>query len=160
MGTRSEPPTTNATGESSGGLPDEVFLVPWPDEVIEKLGYDPRSMYVETCWLPILGPTATWLYRRLGSWAEYNPDGLSLDMTDLAVSLGLGEGLGRNSLLNKGIERLTRFEVARWDVGQLAVRTALPALPERYAERLSYSSRRLHDEFIRRPKGDLRGRSV
>jgi hypothetical protein len=81
-------------------------------------------------------------------------------MTDLAVSLGLGEGLGRNSLINKAIERLTRFEVARWElIGQLAVRTALPLLPERLAGRLSYSARRMHEEFSRRPKGDL-GRSA
>ena len=26
----------------------------------------------------------------MGSWAEFNPDGITIDLTDLAVSLGLG----------------------------------------------------------------------
>jgi hypothetical protein len=143
---------------ATGELPAELQVVPWRDEVIEQLGFGPRSMYVETCWLPVIGPTATWLFRRLGSWAEFNPDGTTVDVTDLAVLLGLGEGLGRHSLLNKSLERLIRFEVARWQqVGELAVRTALPQLPERLASRLPYSSRRYHEAMIRRPMGDLPG---
>jgi hypothetical protein len=160
METRSEPPSNSATGGLRGELPNEAFLVPWHDEVTEKLGYAPRSMYVEMCWLPILGPTATWLYRRLGSWAEFNEGGVNVDMTDLAVSLGLGEGLGPHSKIGRAIERLTRFDAARWHTGELAVRTALPALPQRHLGRLSYSSRRLHEEFTRRPNGDIPRRSA
>ncbi len=142
-------------------LPAEIKVEPWIDEVIEANGFGPRSTYVEMCWLPTLGPTATWLYRRLGSWAEYNPEGVTVDTTDLAVSLGLGEGLGRHSKLSHAVERLLRFEVVRWqDVGELAVRTALPLLPQRHVERLSYSTRRLHEEFSRRPKGDIPRRSA
>jgi hypothetical protein len=33
-------------------------IVPWRDEVIDELGHDPRSHYVETFWLPVLGPSA------------------------------------------------------------------------------------------------------
>ena len=161
METRSEPPIRSVTGAPRGELSNDIFLVPWHDEVIEPLGFGPRSVYVETCWLPVLGPTATWLYRRLGSWAEFNPNGISIDMTDLAISLGLGEGLGKQSLLARSLERLVRFEVARFQaVGELAVRTALPLLPHRHVERLSYSARRFHDEVARRPKADLPGRSV
>jgi hypothetical protein len=29
---------------------------PWPDSVIDALGHDPRSAYVERFWLGILGP--------------------------------------------------------------------------------------------------------
>jgi hypothetical protein len=125
METRSEPPTNGASREQPAELPNEAVLVPWHDDVIEQLGYGPRSMYVETCWLPVLGPTATWLFRRLGTWAEHNEDGTTIDMTDLAVSLGLGEGLGKQSQLSRSLERLIRFEVAQWrQVGELAVRTA------------------------------------
>jgi hypothetical protein len=28
----------------------------WPDPVIHGVGHDPRSAYVETFWLPVLGP--------------------------------------------------------------------------------------------------------
>ncbi len=29
---------------------------PWPDGVIDALGHDPRSAYVEQFWLGVLGP--------------------------------------------------------------------------------------------------------
>ena len=29
---------------------------PWPDPVIDEVGHDPRSAYVETFWLAVLGP--------------------------------------------------------------------------------------------------------
>ena len=32
---------------------------PWPDPVIDALGHDPRSAYVEQYWLGILGPPTT-----------------------------------------------------------------------------------------------------
>ena len=32
---------------------------PWPDPVIDALGHDPRSAYVEQYWLPILRPPST-----------------------------------------------------------------------------------------------------
>jgi hypothetical protein len=39
---------------------DTLLIRPWPDEVIDALGFDPRSPYVETYWLGILGPSTTW----------------------------------------------------------------------------------------------------
>lgn len=124
-----------------------------PDPLIEQLGYGPRSHYVEVCWLPVLGPTATWLYRRLGTWAEAQPDGGEVDLVDLSVSLGLGEGLGYNSLLAKSLRRLVRFDAARWNSSSLAVRRALGPLPERQATRLSYSAYRFHREAMERATG-------
>ncbi len=40
------------------GRLDELVLHirPWSDDVVDKLGFDPRSSYVEDFWLPILGP--------------------------------------------------------------------------------------------------------
>lgn len=92
----------------------------------------------------MLGPTATWLYRRLGSWVETNPEGVEIDLTDLSVSLGLGEGLGRNSLLARSLGRLARFDAARWFADRLVVRRALAPLPERQVRQLSLSVNRLH----------------
>jgi hypothetical protein len=31
----------------------------WHDPVIDELGYDPRSSYVEIFWLPVLGPPSS-----------------------------------------------------------------------------------------------------
>ena len=37
-------------------VPTTLTVKPWPDALIDTLGYDPRSRYVETFWLPTLGP--------------------------------------------------------------------------------------------------------
>lgn len=141
-------------------LPAEVRLTRWPDELVEDLGFGPRSMYIETCWLPVLGPTATWAYRRLGSWAEFNADGVTIDLVDLAQSLGLGESLARNSKLGRTICRLVRFDAARWvGADELQVRTALAPLPERYVKQLGRSGLRLHESFTTAPS-TARGRNV
>lgn len=154
-GEHERPPLRLVTGPEAGPLPDELAVVPWIDELVEQRGFGPRSMYVETCWLPVLGPTATWLYRRLGSWAEFNPDGLTVDLTDLSVSLGLGEGLGRHSLLARSLHRLAHFEAARWSGDTFQVRRALPPLPLRLARNLNHSSYRLHEEYVRRPPSQI-----
>jgi len=31
----------------------------WEDPVVDALGHDPRSEYVERFWLPVLGPPST-----------------------------------------------------------------------------------------------------
>jgi hypothetical protein len=33
-------------------------ILPWSDPVIDQVGYDPRSRYVERFWLGILGPSS------------------------------------------------------------------------------------------------------
>jgi hypothetical protein len=39
--------------------PTTLTVRPWPDGVIDALGHDPRSAYVEQFWLGILGPSTT-----------------------------------------------------------------------------------------------------
>jgi hypothetical protein len=135
--------------------PSEIMVRPWIDELVETHCFGPRSMYVEMCWLPILGPTSTWLYRRLGSWAEFNPNGVCVDLQDLAISIGLGTGIGRQSALVRSLDRLTRFGAARWAGSDLQVRRALAPLPASQVARLSDTTRQLHEEYVRRPKTEL-----
>ncbi|MCJ7438215.1 MAG: EAL domain-containing protein, partial [Acidimicrobiia bacterium] len=40
-----------------GPMPTTLTICPWPDAVLDTVGHDPRSLYVETFWLPTLGPT-------------------------------------------------------------------------------------------------------
>ena len=134
-----------------------VLVMPWIDEVVETHGFAPRSMYVEMCWLPLLGPTTTLLYRRLGSWAEHNPDGVTIDLGQLAVGLGLGMKLGRHSQLMRSLDRLDRFGAMRRSGAELQVRRALPPLTELQARRLDEVTRRLHREYTRRPRPTLPG---
>ena len=65
-----------------------LLVVPWRDPVVEALGFDPRTAYVERFWLPLLGPTATWLMRRLAAEFDHRPEGFSLDAADCARSIG------------------------------------------------------------------------
>ncbi len=125
-------------------LPPEVIVRPWSDPLVEAHGFDPLHPYIEFCWTARLGPTATLLYRRLGVAVINNPDGREFDLVELATSLGLGEGLGRHSLLAKAMSRLCRFEAARWQSDGYAVRRALAPLPARELFRVSESARHAH----------------
>jgi hypothetical protein len=70
-----------------------------------------------------------------------------IDITDLSVSLGLGESLARNAVVSRTLARLVAFDAARRQGDILAVRLALPDLPERRLTRLSYSARLAHERF-------------
>ena len=67
-----------------------IRVMPWPDPVLDAIGHDPRSWYVETFWLPTLGPTALLLLRHLADRFEPNPKGVDLPVADTAAALGLG----------------------------------------------------------------------
>jgi len=53
-------------------VPETLIVLPWADPVIDPIGHDPRSRYVELFWLGILGPTATierWRWNG-GAWTK------------------------------------------------------------------------------------------
>jgi len=105
-----------------------LWVEAWLDPVVDEVGYDPRSSYVETYWLPVLGPSTTWLLRRLASELDELPDGLELDLEELARALGLGERFGPNAPFARTIKRCVDFEMAQWRTEALAVRRHLPPL--------------------------------
>jgi hypothetical protein len=130
--------------------PDHLAVVAYKDEVIEHLGYAPGHHYIEAVWLGVLGPSATWCWQRLARVAASAGGGpILVDAVDLAVSLGLGEGLGRSAPITRCLGRIIRFDGARSNGATLAVRLALPPIAERRAERLSYSARLAHEHFTR-----------
>jgi hypothetical protein len=110
---------------------------PWPDGVIDALGHDPRSAYVERFWLGILGPSTTWLLRFLANGLDTSPEGFDLDLAATAQALGLGARGGRHSPFMRALSRCCQFDVAeaRSD-GVLAVRRKLPPLNRRQIVRL------------------------
>jgi hypothetical protein len=133
-------------------LPEVLMVRPWVDPVVEANGFEPRSLYVEICWLPVLGPSATWLYRRLGQLVRL--DGMQqaeVDMVDLSISMGLGRGTAKNSLLARTLFRLTRLEVARWRGNQFAVRRALAPLSQAQLRQLSLTPRSVHNSLMAPP---------
>src|SRR3954447_24272879 len=92
---------------------DSLTIRPWPDDVIDLLGHDPRSNYVETYWLGILGPSTTWLLRRLVTRLEANPARHDLPLSETASCLGLGNKGGRNSPFVRALTRCVQFDLAQ-----------------------------------------------
>lgn len=118
---------------------------PWPDPVIDAVGHDPRSRYVEQFWLGVLGPSTTWLMRRLAAELEAQPAGFALPLADTARSLGLGDKGGKHSPFVRAIGRCMQFELARADgEGAMAVRRKMPPLSRRQVLRLPAALQEAH----------------
>src|SRR2546429_9366753 len=92
---------------------DLLTVVPWPDDVIDLLGHDPRSNYVETYWLGILGPSTTWLLRRLVTGLDASPSGFELPLAETASCLGLGNKGGRPSPFMRALTRCVQVDLAQ-----------------------------------------------
>jgi len=127
---------------------ESIRVLPWPDPVIDALGYDPRSWYVERFWLSVLGPTCTWLLRRIAAGFDTNPGGFDLDVDEAARALGLGGRRSRHSPFQRAVGRCVAFEVAKSGPGpSLEVRRHIPPLPRRHQLRLSPSLQEHHRRF-------------
>jgi hypothetical protein len=99
-----------------------VVPLDWPPGT-----HDLRSAYVERYWLPVLGPSAVCLLRRIADSLDAHPDGFDLDLAETAAALGLS---GQARRVQRTCERLVAFNVAQYqEEGVLAVRRALPNLP-------------------------------
>ena len=129
---------------------DTRHVRPWPDPVIDAVGHDPRSPYVERFWLGVLGPSTTWLLRRMADGLEASPDGFDLPLAATAGSLGLG-GEGRHSPFVRALGRCCHFELATPDPdGTLAVRRKLPPLNRRQLVRLPDAVQAEHEAWVTR----------
>ena len=124
---------------------DPLAVVAWTDPVVERFGHAPRSVYVETYWLPILGPSATWAMRRLTAWLEAQPDGYDVPLAELSRELGLGPGTGRNAILTRTLARLVAFGMVTPFGDALAVRRVMPPLTRRQVQSLPASLAERHD---------------
>jgi len=114
-----------------------LAVVPWADPVVDAIGHDPRSAYVETYWLGILGPSTTWLLRHLVTRLERSPAGFDLALADTARALGLGDGGSRHSPFVRALTRLVQFDLGHpADPGALAVRRKVPPMSRRQLVRL------------------------
>ena len=125
----------------------------WTDPVVDRLGHDPRSSYVERFWLPILGPSSVWLLRRIADGLDRSPEGFDLDLLETAHALGVGMRGGRNAPLLRTFERCCRFGAARMHGrSSISVRRRLAPLTRAQSERPPDSLRVEHDQWLLRPK--------
>ena len=98
-------------------------------------------------WLPVIGPSTTWLLRRLSGWALACPEGLTVVLPELSESLGLGWSSGANSSLQRSMRRLIMFGLARWTDG-FEVATMVPIVSDRQLARMSPGLVRAHDRMV------------
>lgn len=127
-----------------------LHLDAWVDPVIDTVGHDPRSAYVERFWLATLGPSTVWLLRHLAERLEAEGP-CTIDLADTAQALGLGRQAGRPTQLLRSINRSCTFGTARYDGHEtLHIRRRLPPLSRRQVEHLPDRLRAEHHEWQRR----------
>ena len=96
----------------------------------------------------MLGPSTTWLLRRLVNGLEASPAGYDLDLTDTARQLGLGDKGGRHSPFVRALTRCVQFDLAQLVDGRtLAVRRKLPPLNRRQVAHLPASLQEQHRDW-------------
>lgn len=142
---------TNATIDAEPDDTSEsttISIRPWIDPLVDDSGHDPRSRYVEQFWLGVLGPTATWLLRRLVAGLERRPAGYELDLGATARSMGMSYSTSRSSPFSKAVHRCTMFGLAHQVPNGLAVRRRVPAVAQRHIRRMPSSLREAHQTWI------------
>jgi hypothetical protein len=92
---------------------DTLRVERWARPDFAASTFDPRAHYVERFWLPVLGPSATWLLRRFADRFDDDPDGFELDLDEAARCLGLGASASRHAPLRRALARCVRFGLAR-----------------------------------------------
>ena len=135
-------------------IPPSLTVVPLDDPIVERHGFGPNSVYVEFVYLPILGATTVWLYRRLGVLV-LTADSTVVDLAELGRNLGVG-GAGRNAPLVRSLRRLELFGGASWNGEIYAVRRALAPISERQLQRLPNLARTVHRRAQQRPDSNSR----
>ncbi len=65
-----------------------ITIQPWNDPIIDTIGHDPRSLYVERFWLPTLGPTSLLLLRHLATRFDQEPGGIEVRLATTSQALG------------------------------------------------------------------------
>jgi hypothetical protein len=134
-----------------------LHVTRWVDPVVEAEGHAGRSWYVEWFWLPLLGPSATVLLRRLQIRLDADPDGCWVDLDGLSQQLGLGTFESKHAPLPRAISRLVHFGLAkRMAPGNLVLRCIVGPPSQDQLRGLREPLRAVMEEFVRLERaGDL-----
>jgi hypothetical protein len=142
------PPAQPALPEERGQV---ITIRPWIDPLVDEIGHAPFGRYFETFWLGVLGPTATWLVRRLVAGLERDPDGYEIDLVATARTMGMSYSAHRSSPFAKALQRCTMFGLTHQTSDGLAVRRRIPSVAERHLRRMPESLRLQHEAWLRTP---------
>jgi hypothetical protein len=127
-----------------------TVITPW-EEWDPSRGHDPRGAYVETFWLGVIGPSATWLMRRLSTELEERPEGYRIDLALVAATLGLSSVKGHSSPFGRALSRCVMFSLARPTAHGLEIRRRFPDLSPRHLSRLPPPLREAHELWQQQP---------
>ena len=127
----------------------KLVVVPWSDPVVEAVGYEARSGYVELFWLNVLGPSATWILRRLAAGFDTFPGGYELDLPSTASALGLSFSDKPNNPFTRALRRCVWFGIAQPLQGGLAVRQMLPPVSRHQLARMPIELQKAHEAWIK-----------
>ena len=128
-------------------LPQVVHVTPDRGPVP---GHDPRSLYVERFWLPILGPTGTWLMRNFAYRFDHDPDGFTLDLRYVASALGVSVDNSSHAF-KRTLERCERLGMLSLNGDTLTVSTSLRTLTVSLVARLPLHLQAAHRDWYRQP---------
>ena len=128
-----------------------LMIVAWDDPVVDAVGFEVRSTYVEMFWLNVLGPTATWLLRLMVRGLDRYPLGYELDLSETAATLGLSYTPGTSNPFLRSLNRCVLFGVAQPYSGGLAVRRRIPPVAMRHLARMPEVLRIAHPGWVGRP---------
>lgn len=126
----------------------QLTVTPWHDSTVEALGFGARSDYVEWFWLPVLGPTATWLLRRIDFGFDDFPTGYVLDARATAQALGIAARDDIGTIFARAISRLSMFGLAHSTQNGYAVRRHLPTVTQRHLQRMPAHLREAHGAWL------------
>ncbi|MFZ9730791.1 MAG: hypothetical protein ACO3CX_04070 [Ilumatobacteraceae bacterium] len=150
--TATQTETTASTATTSAQTREQhnssVSVVPWRDATVESLGFPVRSEYIEWFWLPVLGPSATWLLRRIDAGFEQYPDGYVLDARSTAQALGIAARDDAGTIFARALSRLQSFGIAHGNCNSLAVRRVLPPVAQRHLSRMPATVRDAHPQWV------------
>ena len=125
----------------------EIFISEWVDPVVNATGFDACGEYVETYWLGVIGPSATWVLRYLSRELEIFPNGYCLDLNDTASALGLAFRHGSGSI-ERAIQRCATFGLVAQMPQSLAVRKRIPPVTKRQLLRLPTTLQKSHGDLF------------
>lgn len=127
---------------------DPVPVTAWRDSVVDRIGYRPDSLYTETFWLPLVGPTSLWVMRRMARWLDDSPDGYAMPLQPLAREVGLTGEAKPSSPVVRSLVRLTHFRFLAVQGDVLACRCVLPPLSRGNVARLPGHLQAQHGEWM------------
>jgi hypothetical protein len=125
-----------------------LVVAPWNDPVVDAVGHEVRSTYVELFWLNVLGPSAMWALRRLVAGLDRYPLGYELDLAEMAHELGLSYSSATSSTFVRALQRCVLFGVSQPITDGLAVRRRLPPVAARHLARMPEGLQQQHRKWM------------